>query len=798
MNPNLVPDASGPHIQPPPLFDSAEQQYDPTAQPYDNSGQTYHPLGQPYQQYDAIAQPYDNSGQPFHAPNHPYQQYNPMAQPYDSSDAYDTSAQRYDVSGGQHLNSGGQQHNAAPQVDVPEEGWFDPASVDVAGLVASNQQLLQKISRAEQWSQQATDEFQEMKAQRDAAQKLMADTLARLERLELPQGAPTDQSPSVSRTKPASSKAKPTPATPAKKNKAGKGKATALPKTTPATPAKVSATPSHGRRTSGQPKQPPASTPRPKPSKPSPEPSHSSSQPSPAAAQSPPPASPANGTPGSATGTASASSSTGKKPRRVAEHQMFRDDISPQARTFKATLQIHCRFIGNNLVSGRAPTSASPEDVEHFNLRFNGLTVTELKRLGVTGKDMIKPSEVKVGIPVADGITSRKHIIRAFCQLEEFALLHIKSYFAKLGIRNWAIDYNQSAYSMYNMAMRMAAIDTFRYMVSGSFYDFLQPNTSYIHDNTLVVRVYDHFTHKYQFDLWKKEIRMPGGNELTAERNKYSKTRKRTYDGRWTYLKGAKVRKGLRLMFDPLATSDTDSDKKPNGGSVALAREERSEAADQIIRKVDSFIVQDLREDGKLAPANAREKRIVPAFGQRGPAHFKAIPKGMPIQYYSPSWFNDRPAHARAKIAPKLVVAFAPGTTDYFSRRVPDNKLTIAELTAKYGHEVFGEYDLDFEPEAENAEDDDDDEDGEGDADDEGEGDEVGSEDSEDEGNSSDAGSVADFLDDAGEKDDDMDEYSDADAEGEDDDDAVDDEDDAVDDEAAKNSAFLQAMDEDV
>ncbi|KAJ7090020.1 hypothetical protein C8R44DRAFT_536517, partial [Mycena epipterygia] len=120
---------------------------------------------------------------------------------------------------------------------------------------------------------------------------------------------------------------------------------------------------------------------------------------------------------------------------------------------------------------------------------------------------------------------SRNKIVRAFVQLEESALLHVKTYFAKLGIKTWAIDYTQSAYSMYNMVMRMAAIDTFRWLVTASYYDFLHPNMSYIQDSGLLVRVYDHFAHKYQFGMWKKEVRIPGGNELAAERNKWSKAR---------------------------------------------------------------------------------------------------------------------------------------------------------------------------------------------------------------------------------------------------------------------------------
>ncbi|KAJ7700792.1 hypothetical protein B0H17DRAFT_925288, partial [Mycena rosella] len=120
---------------------------------------------------------------------------------------------------------------------------------------------------------------------------------------------------------------------------------------------------------------------------------------------------------------------------------------------------------------------------------------------------------------------SKNRIVRAFFQLEEGALLHIKAYLAKLGIVKWAVDFAQSPYSMYNSAMRMAAINTFRFCVAGTYYDFLRPDTRYIKDSGLLLRLYDHFIHRYMFDKWQKEIRTPGGNETTAERNKVSQAR---------------------------------------------------------------------------------------------------------------------------------------------------------------------------------------------------------------------------------------------------------------------------------
>ncbi|KAJ7089082.1 hypothetical protein C8R44DRAFT_648955, partial [Mycena epipterygia] len=180
----------------------------------------------------------------------------------------------------------------------------------------------------------------------------------------------------------------------------------------------------------------------------------------------------------------------------------------------------HIRFLWGCLNFASAPSSATPGIVQQFERRFQGLTVTELKRKGEIGIPIIDPSQVKV-----NSIRSKNRIVRAFFQLEESAILHVKAYLAKLGIVTWAIDFSQSPYSMYNAAMHMCAIDTFRFLIAGTYYDFLHPDTSFIKDSALLVRLYDHFVHRYMFDKWKVEIRMPGSNEINAERNKISQAR---------------------------------------------------------------------------------------------------------------------------------------------------------------------------------------------------------------------------------------------------------------------------------
>ncbi|KAJ7631336.1 hypothetical protein DFH06DRAFT_1337752 [Mycena polygramma] len=605
-----------------------------------------------------------------------------------------------------------------------------PENLD--NLQAVNQLLLQQIEQMkigyhsnmnaemQAFTASVKDDFEAVRAQRDAAQTEKAllaaqvnATLARLEAIESASKARAEAEAEAERAARAKEKAKPSKATPSKRTPSSAAKEP------PATPK-----PSADRRRSKAPADSQSTpSPSPKPPRPSAKTSRASSSTNPPrASPDPPPASvrlhpsssgfpdpprassstdapraspkprpsanpsgsSANGARTSSGSPPSASSSNGKgknaakpnTPRKVAEYQMLKGDISIEARAFKHVMQLHIRFLSGNLESTRAESAKEAD-----------------------------------------------------------------CYLAKLGLSVWAVDFTQSAYSMYNTAMRMCAIDTFRFMLGATYYDFLRPDTRYVNDPALMTKIYDHFVHVYLFKKWKLEMRAEGSNKLNAERNKASQARLRLYKRRDGYLKDSKIPKRLQLLFAAKATSDDESTPQ---GLRALARPERSEDADAIIRAVDRLHVDDLLADGKKRATNNCERRRAAPFGQRNSGYFQEVPKQMPIQYYQPEWFNNRPPQARRKIAPQLTVVFPPGTRDFFSRR-GDNLLSQAQLTEKFGAIVFDAYDLDFgNAEAEAS--------GEGvgagagvDADDEGEGDDVGSEDSE-ESEASDAGSAESFV----------------------------------------------------
>ncbi|KAK6974920.1 hypothetical protein R3P38DRAFT_3303275 [Favolaschia claudopus] len=415
-------------------------------------------------------------------------------------------------------------------------------------------------------------------------------------------------------------------------------------------------------------------------------------------------------------------------PKKIAQYQMLKNDIPKDAETVKTALQLHIRFISGSLVSGQAPLTASPAVVRRFELRFQGTNVTDLKRAGVYEAAVVKPSQVKLGLDVREAIRSRSKILHAFARVEEKDLLHTKAYVSNLGINTWAVDFTQSSYSVYNNAMRECAIDTFRFLASGSAYDFLGINTDYIQNIPLLTQIYDHFVHYYLYEQWTKEIRNPGSNELAAKRNTTIQARSRF-----------KTPMRLRSMFALKATSDDEDTKS---GPRARSRPERSEAADRVVQGLEKLIIQDLVDDGKKTAAKGRRERRAVPLGKRTVSEFEEIPKGMPIQYYSPDYYNSLSAQAQAKLDAKIIVSFAPDTTDFFSPG-GDNALSAAQLTTKYGKAVFGKYKFkeeDDAPESFEAD--------LADVDEEGEGDSIGSQDSEDEEMEADAASVGSFIDD--------------------------------------------------
>ncbi|MBW0512447.1 hypothetical protein O181_052162 [Austropuccinia psidii MF-1] len=72
-----------------------------------------------------------------------------------------------------------------------------------------------------------------------------------------------------------------------------------------------------------------------------------------------------------------------------------------------------------------------------------------------------------------------------------------------------------------------------------------------------------------------------------------------------------------------------------------------------------------------------------------------APPKGLPIDFYNPKWFNNLSTLEKHRISDSDNVAFLPDPQDLLqAKRHPDEKLSDKQFNKKYHELVIGTYDL--------------------------------------------------------------------------------------------------------
>lgn len=105
-----------------------------------------------------------------------------------------------------------------------------------------------------------------------------------------------------------------------------------------------------------------------------------------------------------------------------------------------------------------------------------------------------------------------------------------------------------------------------------------------------------------------------------------------------------------------------------------------------------------LKESEISGKANRRRLRKLPKIPV--PSEFKRAPKGLPINFYDPSWFNQVPFDQKRIIANSQQVAFLPNAAlSLCPVRHPDEKLGDTQFTGKYRDILVEAYHLSDEEE---------------------------------------------------------------------------------------------------
>jgi hypothetical protein len=311
----------------------------------------------------------------------------------------------------------------------------------------------------------------------------------------------------------------------------------------------------------------------------------------------------------------------------------------------------------------------------------------------------------------AAGLVKPGPFARDALLVEEVILELMDAYLARFGLIAWTPDMQDSPYSIFNSALRIIAIDTFRQAMSAHAYRFLGAKMEYAMDTLLIMRFFDHFVFHHMKARFTWELKYGSGAMEFVDKRKVTLERRRTVslyvrDPNCTNTgctqladkrKKAIIQHGWSKRYLPLittkATSDDEEIPPKSGIFVTKKKYGRSAEMEEMVVALDQK-----REMMVSLTQNARwqeRKRVRPTENQP-PSSFPRIPYDVPLDYYDPAFFNELPAGTRRKIiastAPRI--ALPPRGMPLFASKDPVARLGHDQFMARYGNDLLNSYDL--------------------------------------------------------------------------------------------------------
>jgi len=65
----------------------------------------------------------------------------------------------------------------------------------------------------------------------------------------------------------------------------------------------------------------------------------------------------------------------------------------------------------------------------------------------------------------------------------------------------------------------LIALNTFNQAIISHAYDSFRPNTKYLTNMDLLIKLYDHFVHYRMYEVFKQELHIPGSTQALSSTN---------------------------------------------------------------------------------------------------------------------------------------------------------------------------------------------------------------------------------------------------------------------------------------
>ncbi|MBW0504895.1 hypothetical protein O181_044610 [Austropuccinia psidii MF-1] len=366
-------------------------------------------------------------------------------------------------------------------------------------------------------------------------------------------------------------------------------------------------------------------------------------------------------------------------PMKRSPLQMLMCEVPDDFIHTKEALYAHIKILWGMLEKNTLPPAPDRSLLKEFYGRFSTNEQVLNVATSNTGANLIGEKEVKT---LRDAHAGRLKVGKHIINLEEFYILYIHSMLAKLGIRVWAPDLEEAPDSLYNEACRTAALMTFRQVACSGAYHYIKANLMYCNNLSLLKVAYNHFVHYLMAETYKIENKESGKTLRNKDKKVVQKRRLRVSEiyfnsfvlkqertnkalfintlchKRYKFAVGSNFpQRYLKVLNDVNAHSDDEFDEKLELFTIKKLPY-RSESANSFFRSLDLKMKQANKLAGKKGQKYPRCQLQPSVDSELGKA-----PSGMPIDFYSPEWFNEQDYAIRSVVAQTKKVAFIPVQT---------------------------------------------------------------------------------------------------------------------------------------
>ncbi|KNZ52575.1 hypothetical protein VP01_3517g5 [Puccinia sorghi] len=356
---------------------------------------------------------------------------------------------------------------------------------------------------------------------------------------------------------------------------------------------------------------------------------------------------------------------------------------------FFEAFYLHIKVLWGLIEVGAIPTPPNPDQLREFNQRFSSSDQIE-NAISNCGGDLVAIDQIET---LRNARMNRKKVGKNIYHMSEMLISYIHTSLARIGIRKWGPDLDAQPDSLYNEACRISAIRTFRQAVAGEAYSYMSINKCFVNDLNLLIQTKKE-EGKHHKDEEKKVIQRWLKNVQLQLR-----------DACYKFAINNGFPKRYIKIIKPIPAHRNDEYNASKDLYIVKNLPYCSETANKFFKRLDDVMRDSFKNEG-IRDQSQKWERI-----KNAPMTiFPKAPKGLPIDFYDPEWFNERLPTQKRVIADVHSVAFLPSPKDSFRPKKLAKKWSNKKFSEKFWEDATKKYDLDFLVVNESDKDDDDEE----------------------------------------------------------------------------------------